>query len=514
VPKEHILETTYKVSKTGIGRVSSFEINLKSASKRVFDIFVAIVGLLLLAPIFLIIVMLLKRESPGPVFYRGKRAGRGGRPFKILKFRTMYERPESYQGPRVTARDDDRITPLGHWLRDTKINELPQLINVLIGDMSMVGPRPEDFEIAMKWPEEAKHEILSVRPGITSPASIIYRDEEKMLEGADFMNTYYKNILPDKMRLDRIYVRHHTMLGDIDIIFWTLTVLLPRIASTRILEGNLFGGPISRFVRFNLSWFIIDFFIAFISVGIVGVIWRTTGPINLGLPRAILLAVKLALAFGIINAAFGLNSVVWSRAVPDDLFGIMLSSGIVIFLTSLIYYFFELIPEISTPMLLLVGIVTMVGFMVTRYRWRLLSALSAFWFARRNTFSIGERVLIIGAGEENEFATWLLRRDVFRHAFSIIGVVDDDPLKQGRRVDGSWVIGTTADISILVKKHDVGLIILALSNKSSKDHSRILESCINTNTRLVLVSDVMRALQVWLTKSEVSDSKQAIAIKD
>ena len=347
VPKEHILETTYKVSKTGIGRVSSFEINLKSASKRVFDIFVAIVGLLLLAPIFLIIVMLLKRESPGPVFYRGKRAGRGGRPFKILKFRTMYERPESYQGPRVTARDDDRITPLGHWLRDTKINELPQLINVLIGDMSMVGPRPEDFEIAMKWPEEAKHEILSVRPGITSPASIIYRDEEKMLEGADFMNTYYKNILPDKMRLDRIYVRHHTMLGDIDIIFWTLTVLLPRIASTRILEGNLFGGPISRFVRFNLSWFIIDFFIAFISVGIVGVIWRTTGPINLGLPRAILLAVKLALAFGIINAAFGLNSVVWSRAVPDDLFGIMLSSGIVIFLTSLIYYFFELIPAIT-----------------------------------------------------------------------------------------------------------------------------------------------------------------------
>ncbi len=97
----------------------------------------------------------------------------GGKGFGILKFRTMYERAESYAGPRVTGKQDRRITPLGQWLRNTKLNELPQLWNVLIGEMSLVGPRPEDPEIVKTWPADARKEILSVRPGITSPASIL-----------------------------------------------------------------------------------------------------------------------------------------------------------------------------------------------------------------------------------------------------------------------------------------------------------------------------------------------------
>ncbi|MGB8983004.1 MAG: sugar transferase [Anaerolineales bacterium] len=496
------METVYKLSERSLPKTNGLDRFFNGALKRGFDILAAFAGLLLLSPVFLLITVLLKRESSGPIFYRGRRAGQGGKCFEILKFRTMHERPENHKGPRVTARDDARITPLGHWLRDTKLNELPQLWNVLIGDMSMVGPRPEDYDIALKWPKDAQQEVLSVRPGITSPASIIYRDEEKMLAGADFMTTYYQDILPDKMRLDRIYVRHHAMLGDIDIIFWTLAVLLPRIASTPILEGNLFGGPISRFVRSNLAWFILDFMIAFLSVAIVGVVWRTTGPINLGLPRAILFAVELALGFGIINTILGLNSVVWSRAVPEDLFGIVVSSGIVILTTSAFYYFFEFLPEISTPMLLFIGFVTTMGFVAARYRWRLLSGFSAFWLSRRNTFSVGERVLIVGAGQGNEFASWLLRRNTFRHAFSIIGIVDDDPLKQGMRFDGAWVIGTTADIPVIVKNHDVGLIMLAVSSAGDEDHQRILELCIRTNIRLVLISDMMRTLYIWLTDSK------------
>ena len=107
-----------------------------------------LLGLFLLSPFFGIIAWAIKRDSPGPIFYRGRRVGRGGKEFTILKFRTMYECPESYAGPCITAKDDERIMPLGRWLRDTKINELPQLWNVLRGEMSLVGPRPEDPEIA------------------------------------------------------------------------------------------------------------------------------------------------------------------------------------------------------------------------------------------------------------------------------------------------------------------------------------------------------------------------------
>src|SRR3972149_9057656 len=118
--KEYFVETTYKLSNASLPKVNILDIFLDSAFKRGFDILAALFGLILRSPIFLINITMLKRESPGLAFYRGKRAGRDGNPFGILKFRTMYERPESYQGPAVTAQDDNRITPLGHWLRDTK----------------------------------------------------------------------------------------------------------------------------------------------------------------------------------------------------------------------------------------------------------------------------------------------------------------------------------------------------------------------------------------------------------
>jgi lipopolysaccharide/colanic/teichoic acid biosynthesis glycosyltransferase len=196
--------------------------------KRLFDLLAAAIGLLLLSPLFLIIGWLIKRDSPGPVFYWGPRLGRGGRIFLMLKFRTMYENAESHQGARITARGDRRITRLGHRLRNTKINELPQLWNVFIGDMSLVGPRPEDPEIARAWSDEVRAEIVSVRPGITSPASILYHDEEDLLTAANVMNEYLRQISPDKLRLDRRYVRERSFIGDLVIIFKTMLVLMPR----------------------------------------------------------------------------------------------------------------------------------------------------------------------------------------------------------------------------------------------------------------------------------------------
>jgi len=130
------------------------------ALKRGFDIVVSALALVLISPILGFIALAIRHDSPGPVIYRGPRTGRGGKTFKIYKFRTMYENPQSYSGPQVTAHDDPRVTPFGHWLRDTKINELPQLLNVLKGDMSLVGPRPEDPTITQSWPRKVKEEVL------------------------------------------------------------------------------------------------------------------------------------------------------------------------------------------------------------------------------------------------------------------------------------------------------------------------------------------------------------------
>jgi len=145
-------------------------------ARRTLDVTIAALGVLVLLPGLVLLAVLIKRDSPGPVFYWGERAGRHGRPFRILKFRTMYETGDSYNGPRVTGQGDPRITPFGQWLRETKVNELPQLWNVLKGDMSLVGPRPEDRDFVGHWPADVREVLLSVRPGITSPASVLYRD--------------------------------------------------------------------------------------------------------------------------------------------------------------------------------------------------------------------------------------------------------------------------------------------------------------------------------------------------
>ncbi len=479
---------------------SSSARTLNALAKRAFDILAAFFGLLLLSPVFLFIAIAVKRESPGPVFYGGKRAGKNNKPFRIWKFRTMYETPQSYAGPAVTAQGDKRVTPLGQWLRDSKLNELPQLWNVLVGEMSFVGPRPEDWEIVQKeWPEEARREILSMRPGITSPASVVYRNEEKMLAGEDFMTRYYNNILPDKMRLDRLYVRHHSLLGDIDIILWTLAVLLPQIASAPIGEGRLFGGPISRFVRFNIGWFVVDALVALISAALVGGAWRATGPIDVGLGKSLLFAVALSVAFGAVNAIFGLNSVAWSRAVPEDMVGVVVSASSVIALAATINFILHPL-EFPSLLLVMIGLVAMVGFVAARYRWRLISAISALWSARQ-TLSVGERVLIVGAGEQSEYVSWLLRRGELRLAFSIIGVVDDAPLLQGMRLDGNWVIGTLADAPGIIASRDVGMAAIAVSDLDKTIYDKIVEACAQKGTRILVVADLMKAMEHWLTKA-------------
>ncbi|MGA2160304.1 MAG: sugar transferase [Dehalococcoidia bacterium] len=194
--------------------------------KRVFDIVLSFFGLCIFSPLLCWVVWLIKCGDGGPVFYRGPRVGRYGRTFSIFKFRTMVVNAEKLGGSS-TSDDDPRITRVGKFLRKYKLDELPQLINVLKGEMSFVGPRPEvQHYIDMLGPQERK-DILSVRPGITDWASIWNSDEGSILAGSsDPEKTYMERIRPEKIKLQLKYVRERRFLTDLKIVFQTLYTII------------------------------------------------------------------------------------------------------------------------------------------------------------------------------------------------------------------------------------------------------------------------------------------------
>jgi len=195
-------------------------------AKRVFDLCLAVPGALLLLPVFAVIGVAVRLDSPGPALFLQTRVGRFGKPFKILKFRTMTVDAEC-SGPRITAGQDPRITRLGAWLRRYKLDELPQLFNVINGSMSLVGPRPEVAEYIAHYPEAARRRILSVRPGITDPAAIEFRDEEAILQAsANAEQAYVTQILPRKLSLYEAYIDNWSLAGDLALILGTFRAVL------------------------------------------------------------------------------------------------------------------------------------------------------------------------------------------------------------------------------------------------------------------------------------------------
>jgi lipopolysaccharide/colanic/teichoic acid biosynthesis glycosyltransferase len=405
--KENTQKETYSYSNTE----SQVSRKLNNFFKRAVDIIASAIGLLFLSPIFGLIAIAIKRDSPGPVFYKGTRIGRFGEPFKIIKFRTMFERPDCYSGSKLTANGDSRITPLGGWLRDTKLNELPQLWNVLIGEMSLVGPRPEVADFVEEWPEKVKGKILSVRPGMTSPASIMYRDEEKQLNGSNFLDDYLKEIMPDKMRLDLLYVDNHTFTTDLDVIFLTLLAVVPNIKKTPFKERTIFSGPIYNFVYQHLTWFLTDFVIAFFAMALSGLVWRTQSPINLGFGSALAIAYLVAFLLSLIGTIFGLHRIVWRYASPV----LVLDIGLVVTLTSLILVLLNnfWMDRIVFPanFVMNFGLLTFMGMVTIRYRDRLITGVATRWAnARKGRKTFGEPVLVVGAGDGGELAVWILRK--------------------------------------------------------------------------------------------------------
>jgi len=187
--------------------------------KRLFDIITSFLGILVLSPVLLLVVILIKLRTPGSIFFCQKRTGRRGKPFMLYKFRTMIP---YHSGSSISVWGESRITPLGAKLRKYKVDELPELWNVLKGDMSLVGPRPDVPEYTERLKGEELR-ILDLRPGITSPASIRYANEEVLIASASDPHKYYNEVIwPDKVRLNLEYANNRSFFGDLIIIFDTI----------------------------------------------------------------------------------------------------------------------------------------------------------------------------------------------------------------------------------------------------------------------------------------------------
>lgn len=191
---------------------------------RLFDLLIAGPAILLLSPVLLLIALIVRWDSPGPAFHRGVRVGKDGAPFCLYKFRSMRVDAAS-TGPAITARGDSRITRSGAFLRRTKLDELPQLLNVMRGEMSLVGPRPEDPRYVALYTAEQRR-VLSVRPGITGAASVAYRREEDLLTGPDWEQVYCTQVLPAKLAIDLAWLDRRTLAGDLLLLLHTVAAVL------------------------------------------------------------------------------------------------------------------------------------------------------------------------------------------------------------------------------------------------------------------------------------------------
>jgi lipopolysaccharide/colanic/teichoic acid biosynthesis glycosyltransferase len=204
---------------------------VNNLGKRVMDVALALILIVATLPLQIAIACLVKVGSRGPVLYRAERVGLNGKRFAALKFRTMQANSDR-SGPRITAVDDHRITTSGRWLRESRLDELPQLWNVLLGQMSLVGPRPEDpYFVAMYTKEQRS--VLTVRPGLTGPAQLLFRTEATSLAFADADQSYANSVLPAKLAVDMEYVVTRTLLSDLVILGRTTVMMVRLLVSSR-----------------------------------------------------------------------------------------------------------------------------------------------------------------------------------------------------------------------------------------------------------------------------------------
>ncbi|MGZ5236276.1 MAG: sugar transferase [Caldimonas sp.] len=460
--------------------------------KRALDFVAALFGLVLLAPLFAVIAAAIKLESPGPVFFRQERVGRHGRPFRIFKFRTMAAAPAGHGGPQVTAAGDSRITRVGAWLRRFKVDELAQLIDVLRGTMSLVGPRPEVPRYVEHYPPEWRERLLSVRPGITDFASVRYRDEGELLAAADDPEReYLEVVLPAKLQYALDYVDNPTLGTDLRVLGLTLrTVFVPSLPSPRSLfamnDSKLWGrldAAMSAVHPRNRAVATLADALAIL------VCWQATYLFRLGFERwqpgrpwyDDYVSFGVVAVYLVFLAITGVPRGLWRFFGFDD-FRRIAAACVMAGLVSAVVVLMAQLTGVARAVLLLHPLFCVVALSLTRMIYRLVAEQAR----ARVEGAEGEprRAIVLGAGEAGRrLVAGIHRRD----GWIVLALLDDDPAKLGLRIGGVTVSGPLPD---LLKPHVLAgatHVIIALPGATAERRAQALELARQTRLPVLTV---------------------------
>ncbi len=431
--------------------------------KRSFDVCIAALGLALTAPLLAIIAILIKLDSRGPAIFRQVRVGQGFRPFTILKFRTMAVDASGACAP-LTVGQDPRITRVGRVLRKFKLDELPQLVNVLVGDMSFVGPRPEVPRYVERLRAQFS-EVLTVRPGITDLASLRYIDEAALLScSSNPEEEYQLKVLPEKLRLATLYIRHMSLRLDFAIIVQTLLHIsrVPVVVFTLPDLKAAVEPPLTslwtNLSPFIMKWrrpiFVVLDLALIISANYLAFALRYDGMIPASELHTFEQTVLALVAIrGVAFALFGLNEGLWRYTSVWDLQNIL--KGVLIS-TVVFYGWIHWVMEISgyPRSVFAIDAILLIGFLAG-------VRLSSRIFRDKGVFQKKRKVLVVGAGDSGER---VVREMKTRSVFNCqpIGLVDDNIALLNQRIHGVRVLGTVGDLPKLVEALRPEVVVVAV----------------------------------------------------
>jgi len=438
--------------------------------KRLAEICFSISALAILMPFFLLIAVLVRIESPGPAFYRQKRVGKNGVLFTLFKFRSMFN-DLGEVGRSVTAKNDPRVTRVGRFLRQTKIDEFPQLLNVLKGDMSLIGPRPELPEFVARYSQEEK-EILAVKPGIIGLSQIYYRNEtEKIPVNEDATSYYCEKILPEKLKLDLGYVRDKTPLKDVRILLSGFSFLFRDL----IKLNYIFESRRRAFFLFH------DILVALLSC-YCSFLLRFEGQIPDSEVSAFIAMLPFLISLrSFCFVYFGLYQTLWQYLGVAELFSIIKAVTVSSILLPLIPFLFQLsFPPRSILIMDWFMLIVLLGGSRVVFK----SITVRLRYAQRQKRK--KNVLLIGANDASErLAREFIRRPDF--GCYPVGFLDEDPFKQGIRVHGIKVLGRISQLAKVVQLKKVSEIIIAPTELTREKVRDVVAKAKTLNIRVQII---------------------------
>jgi len=426
--------------------------------KRIFDIVFSLILLVALSPIFLIVSILIKLDSKGPIFFKQKRVGLKEKIFIIYKFRTM-SKDAPNQGPKLTMKNDNRITHFGSLLRWLKIDEFPQLINILKGDMSFVGPRPEISSVVHQYSKNYR-KVLSIKPGVTGPGQISARDElSQYPDGVDTDDYYIKFILPEKIKNDLEYVNRHSFKNDIIFILKTIFITFIQVVKLDYVIRNK-----KRIYAFGL-----DIICSIISYCLAFLIRFEGGNLsledyNIFLYSLPILTLCRSISFLWLDVYRGLRIYTDVNNVLNIVKAVTLSSIVFVMATFLLDF-----RSYSRAIVLIDWMILIILILGVRFRSKI------FEKVQKTKISMGKPIMIVGAGNSGEILAKELER--LPKKYNVVGFLDDDPQKLNMHIHGIPILGNLNNFSQIVKLEGIKEVFIAISTISRGKIKTLIRKC-------------------------------------